>query len=662
MAARQVTVEFLGNSRNLTNAISSANTGTSRLGTTLKRIGKAAAIGFAAATVVATRALWEMGQAAADDEAAASQLARQLKNNTHATNEQIAAVEEWITATSLASGVADDDLRPALARLATATGSVQKAQDLLTLGMNISAGTGKELKTVTEALAKAQNGSLGGLSRLGVKIKDAAGETKTFAAIQDDLAKKFRGATAQAAETTAGKMARLKVQMQETGEAIGYKLLPYATRFANWMLNTGIPAIQKLGTWLKSHLGPAIGAVIDYFRKGTKGGDDLSSAMNDLSKFTEDVKRAWKALSPFLEKAAKDILPLLGEYIKADAKYVRTLGEAFIWMWNNALGPVLKLMLTQWANFSKVVGESMKVLSHAPGMGWMKKLGDNLVKSGEKARDLANEIRDIPDKKTVNITVNTHYTTPSGNPAGPTIPGHSSERGGSKNPTVHVGQAALEMLQQVIAAIGGKKKKLLDVLAGVRDAIATAKDNIASILEDKKAWADGFQDFLDSVFNADFTDPTTGAYTGTVDQIIAYQATQLQKALQLQSDIAALVQKGLSPALLAQMQAAGASGMAAIHTLAGASAEEIARLNSLQAQTAGALNAAGQKASDVVFKDQLKTAQDSLDALQSVNEQLTAIQEHLGKDEVAEIKLQGSTLVTVLHRVEKETGKKYLVN
>jgi hypothetical protein len=660
MAGRQVTVEFLGNSRNLIGAVDRAESRTSRLGSTLKRIGKSAAIGFAGAAIVAGKALWDMGEAAAADEASASQLARQLKNNTKATNDQIAAVEDWILATSLASGVADDDLRPALAKLATATGDVKKAQDLLTLGMNISAGTGKDLKTVTDALAKAQNGSLGGLSRLGVKIKDAAGETKTFAAIQDDLAKKFKGATAQAAETTAGKMARLKVQMSETGEAIGYKLLPYALRFATWMLNSGIPAVQKIAHWLKDKLGPAFSAVIDWFRKGSKSGGDLNGVMDDLASIVDDARRAWVVIGPPLKEAAKVYFPYLAFQIKIVIKGLRTWADVMIWLWNNVTAPTLRFMLNAFGDVNTAIGKMLTTLGHVPGFGWAKKLGNDLLAAGDKAHTLANNIRNIPDRKTVTVTVTTHYTS-TGKPT-PAAPGVQPERHATRNPTVQVGQAALDMVTQVIAAIAGKKKKLQDVLAGVRDAISTAKDQIASILEDKKAWAEGFQDFVGNIFSADFSDPESGAYTGTVEKIIAYQQEQLQKALQLQADIQSLVDKGLSPQLLSQLQAAGASGVAQIHTLAGASAGQIAQLNSLQSQTAGALSSAGQKASDVVFKDQLQVANQQLNQLQAVNSVLTQIAESLGKDDKAVVRLDGQTLEIVFRRREKATGRKLLVS
>lgn len=256
--SRQVTIQFLGDAKGLISATNSAGKSTTTLGDKLKRVGKAALIGFGTATLVAGKAMYDMAEAAIEDEKSAALLARTLQNATGATKGQISAVEDWITAQGKAYGVADDDLRPAISKLATATGDLSKAQDLASLAMDVSAGTGKDLQSITLALAKAQNGSLAGLGRLGVATKDAAGETKTLGEITDDLASKYRGAASTAAETAAGKFQRLKLELSETGESIGYKLLPYANELGDWLLSKGVPALENGARAAKRELTPAL--------------------------------------------------------------------------------------------------------------------------------------------------------------------------------------------------------------------------------------------------------------------------------------------------------------------------------------------------------------------------------------------------------------------
>jgi hypothetical protein len=207
---------------------------------------KVAAAGFAAAGVGAYKA----AQAAAADEAAQSKLAQTLKTAAGASKGQIASTEGWIAAQGKATGITDDELRPALGKLATATGSVAKAQKLAALAMDISAGSGKSLDGVAQALAKAQaTGSVTALSKYGVATKNAAGETRSLAAITRDLGGKYQGAAAKAAETTAGKQKILTTQLGELQEKIGAGLLPVMGK----MVSIGLRAVE----WLTRNTGAA---------------------------------------------------------------------------------------------------------------------------------------------------------------------------------------------------------------------------------------------------------------------------------------------------------------------------------------------------------------------------------------------------------------------
>ena len=122
----------------------------------------AGAVGVAAGAMVAAGgAALEMAKGAAEDEKGASRLALALKNTTGATQDSIAKVETWITKQGEAKGIADDALRPALGRLAQSTKNVGEAEDLASLAMDASAGTGKSLEAVSNALAKAHDGNVG---------------------------------------------------------------------------------------------------------------------------------------------------------------------------------------------------------------------------------------------------------------------------------------------------------------------------------------------------------------------------------------------------------------------------------------------------------------------------------------------------------------------
>ena len=211
----------------------------------LEKFGKVAAAAFAAAAAAAAAYAVKLAvdgvKAAIEDEAAQARLAKALQNVTGATEKQIAAVEDQILKTSLATGVADDQLRPALQRLATATGSVQKSQELLTLALDISAATGKSVEAVSNALGKAYEGNTGALGRLGIGLSTAEIKTLGLDGTMQQLAETFGGAATVQANTFEGQIARLKVGFDEAKESVGAALLPTLQKLLDYFINTVIP-------------------------------------------------------------------------------------------------------------------------------------------------------------------------------------------------------------------------------------------------------------------------------------------------------------------------------------------------------------------------------------------------------------------------------------
>ena len=200
----------------------------------------------AAAGAMAIKIGIDAVKAAVEDEKAQKSLAITLKNTTKATDAQVKAVEDFIDKTARATGVADDQLRPSLDRLLRSTQDITKAQKLQTLALDISAGTGKDLATVTEALGKAYDGNLGALKRIGVPLDENIIKTKNFDAATKALSETFAGQADAAAETFAGRMARIKIAIDEAKEQLGQALLPLLERFAKFATEQLAPALQGL--------------------------------------------------------------------------------------------------------------------------------------------------------------------------------------------------------------------------------------------------------------------------------------------------------------------------------------------------------------------------------------------------------------------------------
>jgi len=275
-----------------------------KIGDFSKKAGLAFAAAGAAAAAYAGKLLIDGVKSAIEDEAAQAKLATTLENVTGATNAQIKAVEDYITQTALANGITDDVLRPSLDRLVRATKDVTKAQELQELALNISAGTGKDLSAVSEALGKAYDGNLGALKRLGVGIDDSIIKSKNFDAAAAALAKTFEGQASKQAETFQGKMARLTVAFDEAKETVGSYVLDALTPLISNFVDKGIPAIQDFASNLGKTLGPAFGEIFKTIK------EDLLPILIKWWKFLYDevIPAIGSVVGPILEglKAAFD--------------------------------------------------------------------------------------------------------------------------------------------------------------------------------------------------------------------------------------------------------------------------------------------------------------------------------------------------------------------
>ena len=269
----------------------------SKLGGFAKKAGAAFAVAGAAAAAYAGTLLVDGVKSAIEDEAAQAKLATTLQNVTGATESQIKAVEDYITQTALANGITDDQLRPSLDRLIRSTKDATKAQELQSLALDIAAGTGKDLKTVSEALGKAYDGNLGALKKLGVGIDESIIKSKNFDAAAAALSKTFEGQASKQAETFQGKMARLTVAFDEAKETVGSYVLDALTPLVSNFVDKGIPAIQDFAKNLGETLGPAFAAIFKVIR------DDLLPILTSWWKFlyNEVIPAIGKIVGPILE-------------------------------------------------------------------------------------------------------------------------------------------------------------------------------------------------------------------------------------------------------------------------------------------------------------------------------------------------------------------------
>jgi hypothetical protein len=260
----------------------------------------AGALGIALSTKAVADFAKASVKAFIEDEAAAARLAKTVSNlGLSFANPQIA---RFIDDLSAASGVTDDQLRPAFQALITTTGSLTNSQKLLAQAVDISAGSGVDLATVAQDLANAYLGNTKGLKKYNLGLTQTELKTMSFTEVQKKLNDQFQGSNAAYLETYAGKMQMLQTAAGEAQETIGGALIQALIDF------TGSVDAVDLGNKIKSW-SEAIAQVIDDFTWGLKKLSFLTSdkailsALNPASNYIKsglmkiDAERAaaeWK--------------------------------------------------------------------------------------------------------------------------------------------------------------------------------------------------------------------------------------------------------------------------------------------------------------------------------------------------------------------------------
>ena len=334
---RALTLKLLADVDNFTKNLNKADNDVVSFGDKVSDFGKKAGLAFAAAGAAAVAYAGKLAidgvKSAIADAAAQEKLALTLKNVTGATDNQIAATEDYITKTSLAFGVTDDELRPSIERLSRATGNLQKAQELQTVAIDVAAGSGKSLEAVTNAMAKAAEGNTVALAKLGIGLTSAQLKTMSMDQITAKLASTFENQASTQADTFQGKLNRLTIAFDEGKETVGAFILDAITPMVEIIVKNVIPAIQDFTSNLGEKLQPVMKVIQPIINGLRSAFNSVSSALRTNNEELQPFYNFMKAIYNF----AKDYLaPVIGE----------TLGLAF-----KALGKIMSTIIDQFADF-----------------------------------------------------------------------------------------------------------------------------------------------------------------------------------------------------------------------------------------------------------------------------------------------------------------------
>jgi hypothetical protein len=277
-------------------ALGDTSKSVSALDKQVKRLGKSLAAVFGAQQLL--KFAKNASMAFIEDEKAANRLALAVKNL--GLEFETPRIERYISDLSKMSGVTDDQLRPAMQRLLQTTGSVAKAQELLTQATDIAAGSGVDYETVVNDLSLAYVGQTRGLRKYSLGLSQAELKTMKFADVQERLNKQFSGASAEFLTTYAGKLQLITTAAGEASEKIGGALVDsLVSVFAAGDTTQFVNQIDTLAT----KIADTVSAVVFGFRKLYVLTSDRA-ILASFNPFDDYEKNALAAIDA-AEKAAK---------------------------------------------------------------------------------------------------------------------------------------------------------------------------------------------------------------------------------------------------------------------------------------------------------------------------------------------------------------------
>lgn len=396
-------------------------------------------------------------QAAIADQKSQALLANSLRNTTGATNAAIASVEGYISKLQLQVGVADDELRPALSRLAAVTGDVSSAQKLLGTALDVSAFATVDLGAATKAITKALQGNFKSLQNLVPGLDAAAIKGKKFGEVLAEVEKITSGAAATRAGTLEFRLEILRIRFGEILETLGYALLPVIEQFADTIQRDVLPQIERFIAANKTGL-------VDGFKNAAEAGIKVAKAMI--------------AIGFAIAENIDDIILLAGIFatmwatskVYAFAKAVAAVSLAFNGMKTAAAGAAV-------ASAAATGGAG---IAGAAGVGAAAGIAGTAVIGGIAALTYGLGQLDLPGTrkraKRLAAEQEKRLSGYAGSPGASDIAGFTSNKIASSMPAVDNSMQKylkfLEKLQKASDKLNGKKGKELTIEEKITAAIA----------------------------------------------------------------------------------------------------------------------------------------------------------------------------------------------
>jgi hypothetical protein len=332
--SRTLKLSILAETKDLVAGLNTASKETESFGDKATAFGKKAALAFAVAGTAALAFAADAVKAAAQDALAQEKLAETIRATTNATAAQIAGVEDYITTTSIAVGITDDELRPAFSRLVRSTKDTEEAQRLLNLALDLSVATSKPVETIANALGKAYDGNTVALGKLGLGLDANILKTKDTEAIVTSLEGTYGRFAEGAAETAAVKFERIRIATDEAKESIGAALLPVVERLADFVLTTVVPNLESFINGLTGQ-----GSLTEASANATDGAFKFGEQVKKVISTVIDLKDELKIVAGVL--ASIFLVSKIAAAVQGTIVLIGTVTKAYAALRNTALAAAI---------------------------------------------------------------------------------------------------------------------------------------------------------------------------------------------------------------------------------------------------------------------------------------------------------------------------------
>jgi len=547
----------------------------------LSGVAKVGTVAFAALGAASIKFGIDAVKAAGADQKAQLKLAKTLENVTGATDQAIAATEQFITAQQFATGVSDNQLRPALETLVRATGDVTKAQNLLKLGLDVSAGSGRDLESISLALAKAQGGQFTALQRLGIVIPENIKKSKDFGQVQEYLNGLFGGQAAVAAGTYEGKLAILGERVGEVKETLGGALIPVLTSFADKIIKDVLPSVEG-------------------FVNGLTGTTSIGSSFTETQiaaiNFGNQVRAVIQTIVNYIPFLLKFGAALVGMFVVAKVAAAAGVIIKIIGGMVTAFQTLRKVGLAATIATAFATGGLSVAAGAAGTVAALAAIGVAMVAVDKVTDKYKENVADLPKIE----------IAPDG------ILNQAKDFTDVVLPAVEDVGTAAKKTSKAVAGIGDAAQATKDKIAGFTDELRKQTDVLDSARDAFASFKSTVKDTINGIL--DFSSAATAESGTFIENLVA----QAAKAADFGAKVRTLLSMGLSESAIGQVLAAGAdAGLKIADEIIAGGATVVDQVNTLISATASVAEELGTSAATQFYQAGITAGQALVDGVRA---------------------------------------------